>query len=539
MRLTLSYLLAVSGILITSDAWSIEPPTMREITSNSGISHQYTGGWEYFVGGGVAAFDCNNDRYPELYFAGGAGKAALYLNYSKKQARPEFIELKNSPLSLESVTGAYPLDIDNDGILDLAVLRLGENILFRGTGDCQFEHANSLWGFDGGSAWTTAFTATWEDENQYPTLAFGNYVDRSLPGSPFGTCHDNSLFRFTDGSHYSRTLLSPGFCSLSVLFSDWNRSGHASLRITNDRQYYRGGYDQLWNLQSGKNPSEYTSDDGWRKLKVWGMGLASAELTGDGRPEYYITSMADQKLRTLASRSDSPEFKDIAFERGVTAHRPFTGGSVLPSTGWHAQFDDVNNDSFIDLFVVKGNVEAMTDFAMKDPNNLFLGSPSGVFTESAEQSGLLSFHRGRGGSLVDLNLDGLLDVVVVNREHNAQIWQNLGQAYNDKITSPMGNWIALELLQDGNNRHAVGSWVEVRIADRTESREVTIGGGHAGGKAGWHHFGIGVAERAKVRVQWPNGEWGPWIRVFANQFVRISKGKSIADVWVPGNSAGN
>ena len=34
-----------------------------------------------------------------------------------------------------------------------------------------------------------------EPDQDYPTLAFGNYVDRSAPGSPWGTCHDNFLFR--------------------------------------------------------------------------------------------------------------------------------------------------------------------------------------------------------------------------------------------------------------------------------------------------------------------------------------------------------
>jgi hypothetical protein len=39
------------------------------------------------------------------------------------------------------VTGAYPLDVDGDGHLDLAVLRLGENVVLRGLGGCRFERA--------------------------------------------------------------------------------------------------------------------------------------------------------------------------------------------------------------------------------------------------------------------------------------------------------------------------------------------------------------------------------------------------------------
>ena len=533
------YLLCSALLVAANQGMAVQAPQMQEETDSSGIQHQYTGGWEYFVGGGVAVFDCNNDQYPDLYFAGGAAPAALYINQSTLGQALKFNKILVFSLALEAVTGAYPLDIDNDGILDLAVLRVGENILFKGLGNCQFENANKEWGFDGGSAWTTAFAATWESDNSKPSLAFGNYVDRSLPGSPFGTCHDTDFYRPDGAGKYSlNTPLSPGYCSLSLLFTDWNRSGTPSLKIANDRQYYRGeGQEQLWKIPAGTAPSRYTAKEGWQRQRIWGMGIAAADLTGDGKPDYYVTSMADNKLSTLASADGTPNFKDIARVRGVTAHRPFVGSSVLPSTGWHAQFEDVNNDSFSDLFVVKGNVEAMSDFALLDPNNLFLGTPQGKFIESAETANLLSLHRGRGGSLVDLNLDGLLDVVVVNREQNAQLWRNLGAGSNNK-SAAMGNWLGLKIVQpEGNNRNAIGAFIEVRVADRTQSREITVGGGHAGDKAHWHHFGIGVAERAVARVQWPDGKWSPWIRLFANQHARISRDKSTADTWLPFASA--
>ena len=60
-----------------------------------------------------------------------------------------------------------------------------------------------------------------------------------------------------------------------------------------------------------------------------------------------------------------------------------------------------------------------------------------------------------------------------------------------------------------------------------------MGGGHAGGTAGWIHFGVGTAERARVRVQWPDGEWSDWIRLYTNQFARITRGQSQAEPWLP------
>ena len=58
------------------------------------------------------------------------------------------------------MTGAYPLDIDGDGRVDLAILRLGENVILRGLGGCRFERANEALGIDGGDGLTTAFSAT-------------------------------------------------------------------------------------------------------------------------------------------------------------------------------------------------------------------------------------------------------------------------------------------------------------------------------------------------------------------------------------------
>lgn len=519
-----------------ASATTSRPPRFVEEGAASGLAHVYDGDWEFFVGGGVAVLDCNADGRPDLFFAGGSNSAALYVNESAPGGALRFTRQRGSGVELEAVSGAYPLDIDGDGVLDLAVLRVGEDVLFRGRGDCRFERANEAWGFDGGDAWTTAFSARWEAASAWPTLAVGNYVDRSKPGAPFGTCHDNLLFRPAAGGRgfAAPAALTPGHCTLSILFSDWNRSGHADLMITNDRQYYRGGEDQLWRIRPGEAPALYGREDGWQKLEIWGMGIASHDLTGDGYPEYFLTSMGDNKLRGLAAGPQRPDFADMARSRGVTAHQPHSGGDVRPSTAWHAEFCDVNNDGLIDLFVAKGNVEAMEEAARRDPSNLLLGQPDGGFVEAAMAADIVSFARARGAALADFNLDGLLDLVVVNRRENVKLWRNVGRGTASRPRA-MGNWLALRLLrQPGGNRDAVGAWIEVRAGDRTLRREVTVGGGHAGGQLGWLHFGLGGARDALVRVQWPGGEWGPWIRLPANGFVFLERGiEGRGDTAVP------
>ena len=256
-----------------------------------------------------------------------------------------------------------------------------------------------------------------------------------------------------------------------MLFTDWDNSGTPSLRVSNDREYYMGGQEQMWHLEAGAAARLYTlDDDGWKKLRIWGMGIAAADINQDGYQDYYLTSMADQKLQVLKdTTSGKPDFDDIAYKRGVTAHIPYTGSDQRPSTGWHSQFADVNNDGRVDPFVAKGNVAKMPDFAEKDPNNLLLAQSDGMFVEVGNKAGVASMNTGRGAQVLDLNLDGMLDIIVVNRWVLAEVWR--------QTRASSGNWVEVQLLQDRANRDAIGSVIEVMRGDKVERHEIAAGGG--------------------------------------------------------------
>ena len=503
-------------------------PRFIEETDAAGLQSRFEGTDEYMVGGGVATFDCDNDGLPEIYVTAGVNKAKFYRNKSTRGGALKLVE-ERSGLELTNAVGAYPLDIDGDGQTDIVVLRVGEVQIFKGLGQCKFERANNAWNIHTGNGWHTAFSATWERGQTWPTLAFGTYTDRSKPDFPWGSCTPTLLLRPKAGGGYTApTPLAPGYCALSMLFSDWNRSGQASLRVSNDREYYKGGAEQLWKMNADKAPNAptlYTAADGWKPLQIWGMGIASHDITGDGYPEVFLTSMSDNKLQVLDKPASSapsgnnpqPKYVDIAYKRGVTAHRPYVGGDVHPSTAWHAQFADVNNDGLTDLFIVKGNVSTMPDFAALDPSNLLLQQTDARFFEAGHLSSLASFKRGRGGMIVDLNGDGLLDALQVSRWDKAQVWRQL------PADATKGNhWLQLKLSQPIGNRDAVGAWVEVKIGDKIIRQELTVGGGHASGHMGWMHFGLGTATDAQVRVQWPQTHWGEWMPIKADDFYVVS-----------------
>src|SRR3954453_22605763 len=119
-----SLMLALAGIAgpLSADAGESGPriPTFVEETATSGIDSSYDGEWEYMVGGGAATFDCNGDGFEDLLLAGGTSPAKFYRNASARGGALHF-QAQTSGLELDKLTGAYPLDVDSDGITDIVL----------------------------------------------------------------------------------------------------------------------------------------------------------------------------------------------------------------------------------------------------------------------------------------------------------------------------------------------------------------------------------------------------------------------------------
>jgi hypothetical protein len=184
----------------------------------------------------------------------------------------------------------------------------------------------------------------------------------------------------------------------------------------------------------------------------------------------------------------------------------------------------VNNDCLPDLFIAKGNVDAMPDFAKDDPDDLLLGQPDGKFAEVGDKAGVASMQTGRGAGLPDFNLDGLPDLVVVNRNNEAQVWRN--------TTVGAGHWLDLKLEEPGPNRNAIGAWIKVTAGGVVMQREVTIGGGHASGQATWIHFGLNVMTDAEIEVTWPDANKSGPDKINADGFYVVTPGQAPKE-WKP------
>jgi hypothetical protein len=326
-------------------AFTADVPTLHEEAASAGIDQSYTGGWEFFRRRGCGEFRCNGDRSSRSADCRRSLAGGKVLRQRKRNRRPAGLQADANRIEAgrsDRVLGAYPLDIDNDRHTDLVLLRLGRNLVLKGGPDCRFEKANRNFSIDGGGRGRPAC-------RQYGKRATAFRPSRSAIMStarhrerPFGTCEPNQLLR--PGTGRSRLFgcqeaAEPGHCALSMLFTDWNRSGSpisGSPMTGNITAVDRNSFG----ICQGRPPRLYTASQGWQRLTVWGMGIAETDFDADGLPEYALTSMGDTKLQKLDEEAgeDRPTYRDIAFELGATAHRPYAGGDSKPSTGWHSEF---------------------------------------------------------------------------------------------------------------------------------------------------------------------------------------------------------
>ena len=185
-----------------------------------------------------------------------------------------------------------------------------------------------------------------------------------------------------------------------------------------------------------------------------GDGHRQPRPDGDGYPEVYLTSQGDNKLQTLADGATRPTYRDIALKSGVIAHAR-SGGDTLPSTAWHPEFDDVNNDC-LSTCSSQGQRRREARLRGGGSEQPVHRPTDGTFVEGAEAAGILSFDRHAGPRLSTSTSTGCSTSsrsTAARREAMAQRrpWRRRTPGADGQLDRPA-------IQQSAPNLDAIGAW---------------------------------------------------------------------------------
>jgi hypothetical protein len=536
-----------------------------DITASTGIhfNHLATPEQRYIVesmSGGVALIDYDRDGYPDIYFTnapsvqmqldGKKAKAALYHN--------------NHDGTFTDVTdkagvgypcwamGATVGDYNNDGLPDLLVTCFGGIVLYRNNGDGTFTDVTKEAGLAGDKAWATGASFGDYDGDGWDDLFVSSYVDLNLDDLPrFGsskTCeyhgvavqcgprglkgyrdylfHNNQDGTFTEVSKQAGVDDSQGFFGLTSVWTDIDGERLPDLFVTNDGEpnylYRNKGGGVFTNV--AEDAGVAVNQDGSEQAN---MGVAIGDYDHKGRLSIAITHFSDEYATLF--RNDGPfNFTDVSYTAGIAS-------PTRPYVGWGDAFVDLDNDGWVDFFMVNGHVYPQVNVAgvgikYREPALLFDNMHDGTFRDISQQVGpaIQTPQVSRGLAVGDLFNDGHMELVVENLEGAPMILRPEGAMQN--------YWISLSLEGTQSNRLALNARVRVTAGDLVQTDEVRSGGSYLSQSDLRLHFGLGRHDHVdKLEIFWPSGKDETYTQLAADRFYTVVEGKGTA-VSEPANS---
>lgn len=475
-------------------------------------------------GSGLGAGDLDGDGDLDLVFGNLDGPNTLLWNEGGLKFRKELFGEENS-------RAVSFVDVDGDGRLDV-VVTLDSGRL-------------NYWHNEGNKVLTRrilpgagrpAYAMNWGDTDRdgdldmvTATYDAGLLTDRGneylIGGGGGVTAYENRDGRLRG------TALATEAQGLALLLPDVNEDGRLDIVVGND-----------FNV---KDMMFENTDEGWVRSRPFvqtthsTMSLDVGDVHNDGRMELFATDMkpydptdaevavawaplmADMMMEhdpydpqvmenVLLVLDDSGFFYNVSEAAGVDG----TGWS------WSGRFGDLDQDGWLDLYVVNGFAEErllahLPNHELVEENQVLRNDGRGRFVERPDW-GLASDRGGRSMVMADMDGDGDLDIVVNNVRTAAQLFEN-------QLCG--GKSVIVDLQQEGvQNRNAIGARVVLHTSQGDLTRIVTAGSAYLSSGPNEVHFGLGedvVVGRAEV--VWPDGAVSVLPEIVAGTRVHVTR----------------
>ena len=523
-----------------------------DVTSNSGIDNIYDV-YQGLFGGGVVAFDYNNDGYEDLFITGGQGQDVLYKNNGNGTFKNV---TKESGLFKDKVivtTGVSSADINKDGYIDLFLTTiasqvdnskrnktLSPNLVYINNGDGTFSDQSSKFRINKRNFSTSS---SFGDINAdgFPDLFVSNYFKNFyFEESPFNTHNlailnhysineeyetgEDEIYINVEGKYFkevSNLLIDAGKgYGFGGVFTDFDNDNDLDLFIINDFGETSESNRLLVNMYP-----ELRFENKSRELKInfglKSMGVAVGDYNNDNFLDYHVTNIFAGPF--IVNRGNGLSFVNLMNNvgTGINKIKSFNNYEAV-IIGWGSLFLDYDNDTDLDLFNSNGPINPMVN---PIPNILF--ENKGRVFELNESSGVMDYGIARGSVHFDYDNDGDQDIFVVNqRPINDMSYRGgvVGSKLYRNDSSNKNNWLKIKLKGKQSTTRGLGARVRVVCDDLNMIREVDGGSSHASQNTSIVHFGVGENKKIdSLIISWPGGKKQHLTDILPNQLIEIEE----------------
>ena len=531
----------------------INAQIFNDVTDSSGVDNIYEV-YQGLFGGGVAAFDYNNDNLEDLIITGGNGQDVLLKNNGDGTFKNVSIEAGLTTELTVVTTGVVTADVNKDGYIDIFLTTiaaqekksqsnktLSPNILYLNNGDGTFKDVSKQFKIIKNNFSTSASFGDFNSDG-FPDLFVSNYFKNFyFEENPFGTHNLAILNHYSINEEYETgqdelyiNIEGKYFKEVSELlgddagngygfggvFTDFDNDNDLDLFIINDFGETSESNRMLVN-QYPKLEFKNLS----RELKInfglKSMGVGVGDYNNDNYLDYHVTNIFAGPF--IVNRGNGLPFINLMNEvgTGVNKIKSFENMETV-LIGWGSIFFDYDNDTDLDLFNSNGPINPMVN---PIPNILF-EKKSRVF-EINENSGVMDYGIGRGSIYFDYDNDGDLDIFVVNQKPVRDV-SYFGGIVKSKLyrndSSKINNWLKVKLNGNKSTTRGLGARVKVVDEHLNMIREVDGGSSHASQNSSILHFGLGQTKKIdSLIISWPGGKKQYLLDVDSNQLIEVNE----------------
>ena len=504
--------------LIPPDAFKSAEDVGRfvDVSAQSGLQ-------SFSASGGVIVDDFDNDGRLDVVTSSILSCDPLRL--FKRGENGRFVE-QAQKAGLHTQLGGLNLvqtDYNNDGNVDILVLRGAwetpqRKSLLRNNGDGTFTDVTAASGLMKVSGTQAAVWVDIDNDGRLD-LFVGN---ESSPAQLFHGKSDGTFEDIAEKAGVNKSAFSKG-----VAAADYDNDGWQDLYVSN-----LGGTNFLY--RNNKNGTFTELGEGAR-VPGPGQGFPTwfFDYDNDGFPDIFVGSFVtsvDEVARAylkmprngntlkLYRNLGDGSFQDVTRQVGLDR--------VMMVMG--ANFGDIDNDGFLDLYLGTGN----PSYAALVGSKLFRNKEGKSFVDVTSSSGTGELHKGHGVAFADLDHDGDEEIVfkvggaTPGDAHALRLFENPGHR-ND--------WLTVKLVGVKTNRAAIGARITVTVDGPSGRRSIhrTVGpGGSFGASPLQQHVGLGANVRTvDVEIWWPTSNTRQrFANVGKNQFIEVTE---FADGYKP------